>query len=167
MPAGIRKASERHQFANRQLHLDIIALGKDRKPLGKLFAFPPADVGPLKIHKAAVPCNQARDDAHHGGFARTVGADQRRDLSPWQLKADGIHHGLAVIFLCKFLHAHGSYPPFCQQQIQEIDAAADSDEYADRDRVGIYVLHDKLSAHEHDHAEKGGAENQLVVPVGL
>ena len=95
--AGVGEAAEGHQLPDRELHLDVVALGQDRQPLGQLLALPLDDVLAVEVHQAAVPGDQPGDDAHDRGFARAVGADHGDDLAFGDVKGDVVHHGLAVV----------------------------------------------------------------------
>ena len=55
----------------------------------------------------------------------------------------------------------------CQEEVEEVKAAAHGDEHAHRHGVGIHMLDDELPAHQHDHAEQGRAQHQLGVAEGL
>ena len=49
---------------------------------------------------------------------------------------------------------------------QEVYATANRDEYAHRNGVGKYMLHQALTRHQHQHTHHGGSRDQLAVPVG-
>ena len=104
--AGVGEAPEGHQFPDGQLHLDVVGLGQDGQLFGQLAAFPAGNVFAAEVHEARVPGDEPRDDAHDGGLARPVGADQGEDLPLGDLKADGVHHRLAVVLLGQLLYAH-------------------------------------------------------------
>ena len=106
-PAGVGEAAEGHQLPDGELHLDLIALGEDGQALGQLLALPLGDVPALKVHQPGVPGDEPGDDAHDGGFARPVGADEGEYLSLWNLEGNAVHHGFSVILFGQFSNFHG------------------------------------------------------------
>lgn len=77
----VRKASESHEFADRDLHLDGVRLGENREASGERAGVPAFDRASVEEHVAVLGGEKACGDAEHGGLARAVGADERRDLS--------------------------------------------------------------------------------------
>ena len=108
--AGVRKAAKRNQFPDSQLHLDIVGLGQDGEPLAQLPAFPARDLRPLKIHNSAVPCDQAGQHSHHGGFSRTVRADKGKDFAFRNFKTHAIDNGFAIVAFGDLFYKHGVMP---------------------------------------------------------
>ena len=119
-----------------------------------------------RFHHAAVPGDQPGNDAHDRGFSRPVGADHGDYLAFGDVKGDVVHHGFTVVLFRKIFDDHRSGPPVGQKQVEEIKTSAYGDENADGNGVVKDPFHQKLPAHQHDHAEQGGAKDQLAVAVG-
>ena len=164
---GIGKAPKGDQLPDGELHLDAVGLGEDGQTLGKLLALPLGDVPTLKIHQAGVPGDEPGDDAHDGGLSRPVGADEGKHLPLGDLKGDGIHHGFAVVLFFQFFYLQPLDPPSCEQQIEEIHAAAHGDEHAYRDGIGVHMLHNQLARHQNHHPKEHRARDELGVAVGF
>ena len=168
--ARVRKASESHEFADRDLHLDGVRLGENREASGERAGVPAFDRASVEEHVAVLGGEKACGDAEHGGLARAVGADERRDLSLRDLERDVVDHGNAVVELGERLdgeHGHGGSESFAaKDEVEEVDAAHDRDEDAHGDAEGCEVLDGKLSAREHDDADEDAACDERAVAVG-
>ena len=90
--------------------------------------------------------------------------DQGNHLALGNGEAHAVHHGFFFsrhTVLSIPVHAW-SHLLSCQEEVEEVKAAAHGDEHAHRHGVGIHMLDDELPAHQHDHAEQGRAQHQLV-----
>ena len=119
------------------------------------------------LDAAVVPSDHVEDQLDQRGFSRPVGADHGDHLALGDVEGDVVHHGFPVVLFRKIFNDHRSGPPVGQKQVEEIKTSAHGDENADGNGVAKDPFHQKLPAHQHDHAEQGGAQNQLAVAVGL
>ena len=143
---------------------------QNREASGERAGVPAFDRASVEEHVAVLGGEKACGDAEHGGLARAVGADERRDLSLRDLERDVVDHGNAVVELGERLdgeHGHGGSESFAaKDEIEEVDAAHDRDEDAHGDAEGCEVLDGELSAREHDDADEDAACDERAVAVG-